>query len=106
MTVWTWKFFDALVANEDGLTDVLKEVNYLLRGTRGDGEDAKSYEIGGRTGLGAPDPASFTPFSGLTEADLVAFVGSVVNVDALKAQIDAWHNAYANIKPLPFEVVA
>lgn len=106
MTIWTWKFFDALVANEVGLTDVLKEVNYLLRGTRGDAPDAKSYEIGGRTGLGAPDPANFTAFSDLTEADLVAIVGSAVNVDALKAQIDAWHDADANTKTLPFEVVA
>ena len=106
MTVWTWKFFDALVANEDGLTDVLKEVNYLLRGTRGDAPDAKSYEIGGRTGLGAPDPANFTAFSDLTEADLVAFVGSAVNVDALKAQIDAWFDAELAIKPLPFEAAA
>lgn len=106
MTVWTWKFFDALVANEAGLTDVLKEVNYLLRGTRGDGEDAKSYEIGGRTGLGAPDPASFIPFADLTETDLIAIVGSAVNVDAIKAQINAWHDAESNTKPLSFEVVA
>lgn len=104
MTVWTWKFFDALVANENGLTDVLKEVNYLLRGTRGDAPDAKWYEIGGRTALGGADPVSFIPFSILTEEDMVRIVGSVVNVDALKAQVDAWHDAELSTKSLPFEV--
>lgn len=103
MTAWTWKFFDALVANEGGLTDVLKEVNYLLTGTRGDGADAKSYEIGGRTGLGAPDPANFTPFADLTEADLISMVDSVVNIDALKHHIEAQHDNASQIKPLPFE---
>lgn len=100
MTTWTWKFFDALVADEGGLANVLKEVNYLLRGTRG----GKIYEIGGRTSLGAPDPNNFIPFTSLTEANLTDFVSSAVNVVAIKAQIDVWHDAEANIKPLPFEV--
>lgn len=102
MTVWTWKFFDALVANEGGLTDVLKELNYVIRGTRGEGETSKAFEVGGRTGLGAPDPENFIPFANLTEEEVASFVGSVVNVDAIKAQIDKWFDAEANIKPLPF----
>jgi len=99
MTEWSWKFHTAKVADENGLVDVLKEVNYLLRGARNEGEDAKSYEIGGRTALGAPDPASFIPFASLTEANLVSIVGTSVNIAALKAQIDAWHNE--KTKPLP-----
>lgn len=99
MTEWSWKFHTAKVADENGLVDVLKEVNYLLRGARNEGEDAKSYEIGGRTALGAPDPARFSPFASLTEANLVAIVGTSVSIDALKAQIDAWHNE--KTKPLP-----
>lgn len=102
MTTWTWKFFDALVVNENGLVDVLKEVNYILSGARED----KIKEIGGRTGLTAPDPAAFISFANLTETDLIAIVGSVVDIAKLKAQINAWFDAEANIKPLPFEVVA
>jgi hypothetical protein len=105
MTNWTWKFFDALVFNENGVVDALKEVNYLLRGTRGEGEDAKAHEIGGRAAFAFFDPANFKPFADLTEADLVAFLSSVVDVEKIKAQIDAWHDAAVNIKTLPFEKI-
>jgi len=103
MTEWSWKFHTAKVVDENGLVDVLKEVNYLLRGARNEGEDAKSYEIGGRTALGAPDPASFIPFASLTEADLVTILGSAVNIDALKHHIDAQHDDASQIKTMPFE---
>ena len=99
MTEWFWKFYTAKVADENGLTDVLKSVGYQLTGTRGEGEDAPEFVIGGETALGAPDPASFIPFASLTEANLVSIVGTSVNIDALKAQIDAWHNE--KTKPLP-----
>ena len=104
MTEWSWKFHTAKVADEDGLTDVLKSVGYQLTGTRGEGEDAKSFVIGGETSLGAPNPATFTPFASLTAEQMVAIVGGAVNIDALKTQIDAWHNE--EIKPLPFEAAA
>jgi hypothetical protein len=106
VTVWTWKFFDALVVSESGLSDVLKEVNYVIRGTRGEGEDAKFYEIGGRTSLGAPDPATFVPFASLTADQMVFIVGTSVNIEALKTQINAWHDKASQIKPLPFEVAS
>jgi hypothetical protein len=97
MTTWSWKFHTAKVADESGLTDVLKSVSYELTGTRGE----KSFVIGGKTALSAPDPANFIPFASLTEADLVTIVGTSVNIDALKAQINAWHDEVK--KPLPFE---
>lgn len=99
-TTWSWKFHTAKVADEGGLSDVLKSVGYQLTGTRGE----KEFVIGGETALGAPDPDNFTPFASLTEADLVTIVGSAVNIKALKTQIDAWHDA--EIKPLPFETAA
>jgi hypothetical protein len=96
MTTWAWKFHTAKVVDEGGLTDVVKSIGYQLTGTRGE----KQFVIGGETALGKPDPESFTPFSSLTEAQMTDIVGTAVNVDALKAQIDAWHNE--EIKPLPF----
>jgi hypothetical protein len=99
MTNWSWKFHSAKVADEDGLTDVLKSVGYQLTGIRGE----KSFVIGGETALGAPDPATFKPFADLTEEDVEVFVASVVNIDALKTQINAWHDEVK--KSLPFEEV-
>lgn len=96
-TTWTWKFFDAEVADEGGLTDVLKAINYQLTGTRGE----VVHVIGGRCTLGAPDPESFTPFASLTAEAMEAIVGSAVNIEALKTQIDEWHGVTK--KPLPFE---
>lgn len=100
MTEWSWQFHTAKVADEGGLSDVLKSVGYQLTGTRGE----KQFVIGGETALGAPDPASFTPFASLTEADMVSIIGTAVNIDALKAQVDAWHDE--EVKPLPFETAA
>jgi hypothetical protein len=100
MTEWSWQFHTAKVADEDGLTDVLKSIGYQLTGTRSE----KEFVIGGETSLGAPDPASFTPFASLTKEQMIAIVGSAVNIDALKTQINAWHDE--QIKPLPFETAA
>ena len=102
---WTWKFFDALVANENGLVDVIKEVNYTLRGVYGEDDEARFYEIGGRTSLRTPVNADFKPFAGLTKTDLIAFVSNAVDVERLKAQLNAWHEAEDNIKRLPFEAI-
>lgn len=99
MTNWSWKFSDARVVDEGGLADVVKEVVYEITGTRG----GQAYSITGRTMLAVPDEESFQPFSSLTEANLIAFVASVVNVDALKHHIDAQHDDASQIKALPFE---
>jgi hypothetical protein len=104
MTNWSWKFHTAKVADEDGLTDVLKSIGYQLTGTRGTAPNEKQFVIGGETSLGAPDPANFTPFASLTATQMVDILGSAVNIDALKTQIDAWHDE--EIKPLPFEAAA
>lgn len=95
-TVWTWTFRDAKVVNEDGLTDVIKSIGYTLRGTRGD----KWREIGGETGLSAPDKENFKPFSSLDKDAVIAIVSSAVNVDQLKKQVNEWLDE--STKELPF----
>ena len=102
-TVWSWKFFNALVINEGERLSVIKEVNYILTGTRGIGVGAAAFEIGGRTALPAPSGDDFKLFENLNQADLIAFVGAVVNIDALKHHIEAQHDDASQIKPLPFE---
>ena len=105
MTVWEWAFGNAFVANETGLTDVVKEVSYVLRGTRGadDNTYEHMYEICGRTALGLANPDSFIPFEYLTPENLTHMVASMVNVEALKLQIDIWFDAEPKHKLLPFE---
>lgn len=98
-TNWTWKFSDARVSDEGEQKDVVKEVVYEITGTRG----GQAYSITGRTMLAAPDEEAFQPFANLTENDLIAFVSSVVNIDALKHHIEAQHDNASQIKPLPFE---
>jgi hypothetical protein len=100
MTIWAWKFHTAKVADEDGLTDVVKSIGYQLTGTRGTAPSEKQFVIGGETALGAPDPEAFTPFSSLTAEQMITIVGTAVNIEALQKQIDAWHDD--QIKPLPF----
>lgn len=101
VTEWSWNFFDAAVKNdaERGLADVLTAINYTLLGRRGD----VMFEIGGRCDLNEPSKDNFTEFSKLTREKLVDIVSSVVNVDALKKQIEEWHDAEEKKKPLPFE---
>lgn len=98
MTTWSWSFFDASVVDEGDMKDVVKEINYVLKGTRG----GQSFEIGGRTALGAPDAKKFKAFDGLKKADVEAMVASSVDVKALKKQIDAWIDDAAGKKELPF----
>lgn len=95
-TVWTWTFRDVKVVDQDGLTDVIKSIGYTLRGTRGD----KFFDIGGETGLPKPDPETFKPFSALSKDEVIGIVGSGVNIDALKKQIEEWFAA--TTKELPF----
>ena len=52
MTTWTWKFHTAKVADEDGLTDVVKSIGYQLTGTRRE----KEFVIGGEPLPGAGQP--------------------------------------------------
>ena len=98
ITTWTWTFRSAKVVDENGLTDVIKTIGYSLLGTR----DGVTHEIGGETGVGAPDVETFIPFSALTEEETIQIVSSAVNVDALKTQIDAWFDVTE--KTLPFAV--
>jgi len=54
-----------------------------------DGETAGAY---GSIGLGAPDPASFVPFSQLTEEEVVNWVLSTLGVDQVTSIEEALHN--------------
>ncbi|SDT97247.1 hypothetical protein [Stappia sp. ES.058] len=82
---WTWsfpKFETAPVA--DGLDDVVTVMHWRLRGEAADGLIAESgrFEV-----LPPPDPQTFTPFDDLTEAEALAWLADLVDIDVEKAAI-------------------
>ena len=99
MTEWTWKFSDARVLEQDGMQDVVNEVSYVLTATR-DGQVLQSM---GRVVLPKPDQNAFVPFENLTESDLLKFLAEVVDVDALKARIEACYGDPVGVQPVPLK---
>ena len=72
---YTWVFDPLDVKlSEDGLTNVVYNVNWRLIGTDG----VYSDEVYGVVGVPAPSPAAFTPYDQLTESMVQGWV-----VDAL-----------------------
>lgn len=68
--VYTTKVNSVRVANEDGLTDVVKEVDVTITGADSGCEFALPVTIK----LTAPEAAAFTPFADVTEAQVVGWV--------------------------------
>ncbi|MBC01339.1 MAG: hypothetical protein CML67_17555 [Rhodobacteraceae bacterium] len=66
----------------EGLTDVVHVVHWRLRGEDANGVSAEVY---GSATMEAPDPASFTPFQDLTEADVLAWIAGEIGIDEQKA---------------------
>jgi hypothetical protein len=77
---WNVNTMDA-APSEDGLTDVVKVIHWRLTATDGT-YTADAYST---VSLGAPDPAHFTNFNDLTEAEVISWVESKLDVDAVKA---------------------
>jgi len=69
--------------SEDGLTDVIKSVSWTRLAQQQveiDGE-TKIFTAGypGVTQLGAPNPAAFTPYNQITEAQIFEWINTAVN---------------------------
>lgn len=81
---WTWSFPKFETASVNGLDDVVTVMRWHLRGEADDGLFAESqrFEV-----LPPPDPTAFTPFRDLTEAEALAWLGQLIDVDAEKAAI-------------------
>lgn len=65
---------NVLPAADNGLTNVVYSVEYLVTGVDGDIKHIVSRTIG----LGAADPQKFTRLEDLTEAQLISFVREAV----------------------------
>jgi hypothetical protein len=81
--VYSYKINAARVVSQDGLTDVVKEVEVTVTGTDG----AAKFDLPTTVKLGAADPSRFTAFTALTEEQLVSWVENDAVVDSIKAHI-------------------
>ncbi len=81
--VYSYKINAARVVAQDGLTDVVKEVEVTVTGTDG----AAKFDLPTTVKLGAADPSSFTAFTALTEEQLVSWVENDPSLDNTKSHI-------------------
>ena len=80
---YTYKVNGARVASENGLTDVVKEMDMTVTGTEG----TATFSLPTTVKLDAPEAETFVAFSSLTEDAMIAWVSSLESLDATKAHI-------------------
>ena len=78
---YTWAIaqLDCAVQEND-LEDVVKTIHWRLQATDG----THSADCYGSVGVGEADPEAFTPYSDLTQDDVIAWLESSLDVDQLK----------------------
>lgn len=82
--VWALGPLDVKLA-EDGLTNVVYNVNWRLIGTDG----AYSADVYGSCGVPAPAPDAFTPYDQLTEAQVQGWVETALGDEQVAAYKDS-----------------
>ena len=88
-----WIISDLVAKIQDGeLSNVIETVHYRYQAT--DGEH--TADVYGSVGLEAPDAESFKPFEEVTEADVIAWLESKLDVEAMQSGLDAQLDAIAN----------
>lgn len=86
MTDFTWTFNTFEVAvSEDGLSNVVKSINWTIRGN----DNGVIDSVTATTGLDSPNPDSFTDYNSITEQWAIDVVSSKVDVEAIRAGIQA-----------------
>lgn len=84
----TYKFIisdlNAKISDGD-LANVIETVHWRLQAT--DGEH--TADVYGSVGLDAPEAETFKPFEEITQADVEAWLEAKLDVDSLKAGLDA-----------------
>ena len=89
---YTWIISDLNAKISDGdLTNIVETVHWRLQAT--DGEH--SADVYGSVGLDAPE-GDFIPFDSLTQADVEAWLEAKLDVESLKAGLDAQIEALKN----------
>ena len=96
--VYTWSFPQFEVApSSDGLTDIVRVIHWRVDGNDGT-FGAGAY---GTVALGAPDPASFTPYADITEQWAIDAVTANIDFAAIEAAITGEINKKHNPPVVP-----
>ena len=80
---WIFSAFDCRVS-EDGLTDVVTTVHWRYNGTDEDGITAETY---GAQAVGEPNPDAFTPYPNLSEDQVIGWMESTMDIEAMQLNI-------------------
>ena len=89
---WIFSAFDCKIS-EEGMQDVVTTVHWRYNGTN---EDGISAEVYGAQGVGEPNPDAFTPYPELSEEQVIGWMESVIDMEAMNANIDAQIEAIIN----------
>ena len=91
---WIFSAFDCKVS-EEGMQDVVTTVHWMYNGTN---EDGISAEVYGAQSVGTPTPDAFTPYPELSEEQVIEWMESAIDMEAMNANIDS--RIEAIIKPV------
>jgi hypothetical protein len=93
MVNYNWIISDLVAKIQDGdLEKVIETVHWRYQAT--DGEH--TADVYGSVGLEAPDAESFKPFEEVTEADVIAWLESKLDVEAMQEGLSKQLDAIAN----------
>jgi hypothetical protein len=90
---YSWIISDLVAKIQDGeLSNIIETVHWRYQAT--DGEH--TADVYGSVGLEAPDAESFKPFEEVTEADVIAWLESKLDVEAMQEGLSKQLDAIAN----------
>jgi hypothetical protein len=103
MVNYNWVISDLVAKIQDGeLSNIIETVHWRYQAT--DGEHIA--DVYGSVGLEAPDAESFKPFEEVTEADVIAWLESKLDVEAMQSGLDAQLDAIANPTHISLNLVS
>ena len=83
--LYTWKIHGLDTSpSSDGLTNVVKTIHWEYHGDDG----THRVEYTGSLGLSAPDATNFTQYSDLTESQIISWLESNLDVQALRNNLN------------------
>ena len=88
-----WIISDLVAKIQDGeLSNIIETVHWIYQAI----EDELIADVYGSVGLEAPDAESFKPFEEVTEADVIAWLESKLDVEAMQEGLSNQLDAIAN----------
>lgn len=99
---WTFSAFECKV--DEKLDKIVTMVHWRYKGTDEDGVESEVY---GAQPVGEPNPDAFTPYPEISEEQVIKWMESVIDMEAMNEnianQIDLIKNPVQVTLPPPFE---